>query len=415
MDQAVLMFAYQNLSDYEINDNIEELKNLAQACDIETMDVLHQNIRRKSNATYIGKGKLEELKVAVDAQEANLVVFNVGLSPSQIRNLEEVLNVDVVDKNMLVLEIFSLRAQTNEAKAQVEIAQLNYVFPRMIGSYEHLGRQVSGFGNRNRGLGETKLELDRREVSKRIKSLKNDLKLYQQTRKTTRDRKLKSNLPLVSLVGYTNAGKSSLMNYMIDDKERHVFVKDMLFASLETYSREIDLGNNHKYILNDTVGFIKELPHDLIPAFHASLEEIEDSDLLLHVVDISNPFYQEHIATIEDTLNDLEVGDIPIITVYNKIDLTSDLISHTSEDTSFISIVEDDGVKELIDLIETKLWSDEISMSFKFPYDKMNLVENILKQYSLIEQEHLEDGVLLKVMGHKNLIKQYEEYFILED
>ena len=413
MDQALIMMAYQNWDDFELNENIEELTNLANACEIEIQDVLTQKIKKKSNATYIGYGKVEELKDALDAQDGNLVIFNVGLSPSQIRNLEEMLKCDVVDKNMLVLEIFSRRANTPLAKAQVEIAQLNYVFPRLIGSYKHLGRQVSGFGNRNKGLGETQLELDRRYVDRKIRQLKKKLKDYEKTRLVTRKQKTDSSLPNVSLIGYTNAGKSSLMNYLIqDDEKRHVFVKDMLFASLETYSRQIDLGQNHRFILNDTVGFIKELPHDLIPAFHSTLEEIEDSDLLLHVIDGANPFHEKHMETIDKTLSELNIDDIPIIKVFNKIDLLEEPKTHVNQDVAFISIKENKGLKELVDLIEESLWGHEIILGFKFPYDKMNLVESILDQYTMIKKENCEDGVYLEIKAPSSLKQKFKHYYI---
>ncbi len=415
MDRAILMMAYENLDDFELNENIEELKNLALACEIEAQDVLTQNLKKKSNATYIGAGKVEEIKMALEAQDANLVVFNVGLSPSQIRNLEEFLEVDVVDKNMLVLEIFSRRASTPESKAQVEIAQLKYLFPRMIGSYKHLGRQVSGFGNRNKGLGETQLELDRRHVDRRIRTLTKVLKDYEKTRLTTRAQKASSHLPLVSLVGYTNAGKSSLMNLLLaQDEKRHVFVKDMLFASLETYSRKVDLGNNHEFILNDTVGFIKELPHDLIPAFHSTLEEIEASDLLLHVVDVSNPFYETHIKTIEKTLETLDTTDVPMLTVYNKIDLVEDLKPVINSEAAFISIHENLGIDALIKHIESILWAEEIVIEFKFPYNKMDLVEEILNVYPIVEKENLEDGVSLKIKAKPSLVKKYQQYQVIQ-
>lgn len=415
MDRAILMMAYENLDDFELNENIEELKNLALACEIEAQDVLTQNLKKKSNATYIGAGKVEEIKMALEAQDANLVVFNVGLSPSQIRNLEEFLEVDVVDKNMLVLEIFSRRASTPESKAQVEIAQLKYLFPRMIGSYKHLGRQVSGFGNRNKGLGETQLELDRRHVDRRIRTLTKVLKDYEKTRLTTRAQKASSYLPLVSLVGYTNAGKSSLMNLLLaQDEKRHVFVKDMLFASLETYSRKVDLGNNHEFILNDTVGFIKELPHDLIPAFHSTLEEIEASDLLLHVVDVSNPFYETHIKTIEKTLETLDTTDAPMLTVYNKIDLVEDLKPVINSEAAFISIHENLGIDALIKHIESILWAEEIVIEFKFPYNKMDLVEEILNVYPIVEKENLEDGVSLKIKAKPSLVKKYQQYQVIQ-
>lgn len=412
MDKSILMVAFQNLTDFELEENIEEIKNLSLACDIETMDVLTQNLKKKTNHFYIGKGKVEEIKIAVAAQEANIVIFNVGLSPSQIKNLEEEIGCEIVDKNMLILEIFSRRAVTPESKAQVQIAQLKYLLPRMVGSYEHLGRQSGGSGTRNKGIGETKLEVDRRNVGQQIRALEKNLKEYEKTRNVTRSQKAKSDTPLVSLVGYTNAGKSSLMNaFLKDDVEKQVFVKDMLFASLETFSRKIDLGNNHSVILNDTVGFIKDLPHDLVPAFHSTLEEIKDSDLLIHLIDISNPFYKKHIETIDKTLDSLEIGDIPVLKVFNKIDLVENMEGNFGDYASFISIKENKGIDGLVKKIETMLWKEE-AMTLKFPYDKMNLVEQVLRRYNTVSQENLDDGVLIKLNAPDEVRKRYAEYLV---
>lgn len=411
MDQAILMVTHENSSEFELNENIEELKNLAMACEIETMEILTQKLKRKSITTYIGKGKVDEIKMAVEAQNANIVIFNVGLSPSQIRNLEEAIGCEVIDKNMLVLEIFSTRAVTPEAKAQVEIAQLKYVFPRMVGSYEHLGRQVSGFGNRNRGLGETKLELDRRNVLRRIQSLSKSLEEFKKTRQTNRVSKTQSHLPIVSLVGYTNAGKSSLMNALLKDQEdRKVFVKDMLFASLETYSRRVELDANHSFILNDTVGFIKDLPTELVPAFHATLEEIEGSDLLLHLVDVSNPFHQAHMKTISETLDTLDVASIPVLTLYNKIDLLDDVQSVFNSESGFISIKDNLGMDALKNTLLKILWKDEELLKFKIPYNKMHIVEILLRNHSSITQDNQDDGVYLELYGDSILKNKYVEF-----
>lgn len=406
MDKAIIMMAVQEETDYELNEKIEEITNLALACEIVAMSVLVQNIKHKSNTYYIGSGKVEELKQHVEANEANLVVFNVSLSPSQIRNLEDILLCDVVDKNMLILEIFSRRAKTPEAKAQVEIARLKYVFPRMVGSYEDLGRQASGFGNRNRGLGETKLELDRRVVGRRIRKLEKDLEKYRKSRQMSRKRRLEGKLPLVALVGYTNAGKSSLMNVFQD---KAVYVEDMLFASLETYARKVDFGNNHDFILHDTVGFIKDLPHNLINAFHSTLEEIEDADLLIHVIDRSHPFYDQQKESVEDTLSELEVGDIPLIEVYNKVDLLDEPYSN-GENSVFISTKTLEGIDLLKEKITEILWADYKRFTLKIPYDKMNLLDDINRSLNVLRQENFDTHVLLDVACNTKAIERYIQY-----
>lgn len=409
MDKSILMIASnQTLSEFDMNQQIEEIKNLSAACEIETLDVLIQNIKTTSNAFYIGKGKVAELKEIVDAQEANIVVFNVGLSPSQIRNIEEILEVDVIDKNMLILEIFKRRAQTPESKAQVEIANLKYMFPRMRGSYEELGRQVSGFGNRNRGLGETKLELDRRSVEKQIQKLEKELDKYKRVRDTQRKQKLSQAVPLVALVGYTNAGKSSLMNVFQDKK---VFVKDMLFASLETYARSVKIEPHYNFILHDTVGFIQDLPHNLINAFHSTLEEIEDADLIIHVIDRANINYEKQKEAVEATLNTLNISDIPIINVYNKVDLL-DTMPENGHDSLFISTVDLYGIEALKNRIIEILWKDFGYYTLKIPYAKMNLVQEV-RNHMLVVDEYSEDtGMVLSVFVENAKLNPYREYIV---
>lgn len=402
------MMALEQMSEDELNENIEEIKNLSEACEIETVSVLTQNIKETSNATFIGKGKVEELKEQVEEHDANLVVFNVQLSPSQIRNLEASLEVDVIDKNMLILEIFKRRAKTPESKAQVEIAHLKYIFPRMIGSYESLGRQVSGFGNRNRGLGETKLELDRRTVDRRIQRLEKDLEKYQQSRQVTRKKRLENNLPLVALVGYTNAGKSSLMNVFQDNL---VYVEDMLFASLETASRRVDFDDQLSFILHDTVGFIQNLPHHLVNAFHATLEEIRDADLLLHVIDRSNPHYEKQKLSVENTLKSMNVGDIPFINVYNKMDKVSEDLPQSNGDTSvYISTKTLDGIDILKENIKKMLWRDFERYTLKIPYDKMVIANEIIENLVVLKQEHMESGIELEVYAKPNELQKYALY-----
>lgn len=402
------MMAIEQINEAELNENIDEIKNLAEACEIETVDVLTQNIKVTSNATFIGKGKVEALGELVENKEANLVIFNVQLSPSQIRNLETALNVDVIDKNMLILEIFKRRAKTPESKAQVEIAHLKYMFPRMVGSYEALGRQVSGFGNRNRGLGETKLELDRRNVERRIQRLEKELEKYQQARQVTRKKRLENRIPLVALVGYTNAGKSSLMNVF---QENAVYVEDMLFASLETASRRVELDDKQSFIMHDTVGFIQNLPHHLINAFHATLEEIRDADLLLHVIDRANPHFEKQKDSVEKTLKSMNIGDIPVINVYNKIDKIDEGVpvsnGESSVNVSTKSLV---GIDKLKENIKKMLWRDFQRYTLKIPYDKMVIANEIIENLVVLEQEHLDYGIRLEVYSSPALLQKYTHY-----
>ena len=409
-DDAILVIPNLEYTDFELAEMKEELINLSEACDLLIKDTVVQNIKTKNNAYFIGSGKVEEVKRYVDANKASVVVFSVGLTPSQLRNLTEILDCEVIDKNMLILEIFSRRAQSPEAKAQVEIANLKYMMSRMIGSYTELGRQVGGAGRKNRGLGETKLELDRRHAEKRIQFLRGELVKYEKNREMQRNKRQESVLPKVALLGYTNAGKSSLMNSLLEESpEKHVFVKDQLFASLETHSRKIDLDDKHSFILHDTVGFVRELPHTLINAFHSTLKEIEDADLLIHVIDRSNPFYEQHMEVIDKTIEELEASSIPMIKVYNKIDLLNeDFINNTH--SFFISTYTNEGIEELKEVIKGILWEDTSEVEVFIPYNMMRDVDVLMQNGVILDYQDEEDGVRMHVrIGYdqRHLVEKY--------
>lgn len=393
LEKGILVIANHDLNDFELQENKEELIELSLACEIDIEQTVFQNIKVKSNAYYIGSGKVEEVRMAVEDSGASVVVFNVGLTPSQLRNLTEVFGVDVLDKNMLILEIFSRRAHSPLAKAQVEIANLKYMMSRMIGSYEALGRQAGG---RNRGLGETKLELDRRHAEKRILFLTNEIKKLQVEEDIRRKRRVQSSIPMVALVGYTNAGKSSLMNVLVEDSDKQVFVKDQVFASLDTQARSVDIDDKHKFILTDTVGFVRELPHSLIDAFHATLTEVKEADLLLHVIDISNPFFEQHIEVIENTIKEIEAGDVPMLRIYNKIDKVD--IKYSNNTHSFyISALNNLGIDYLIKAIKDNLWSEMQEIEVLFPYDKMKEVDLLMRNAVILKHEQVDEGIYMKV------------------
>lgn len=273
----------------------------------------------------MGSGKIDELKNLVEENNADIVIFNNELSASQVKNIEEEINCNVIDRTALILDIFANRAKTRESKLQVEVAKLQYELPRLVGSNEDLGRQSGGVGTKNRGAGETKLELDRRRIEDKIANLNKELEVLKNQREVQKSKRKKSNIPNVALVGYTNAGKSSVMNALVEkfinDEDKKVFEKNMLFATLETYVRNIKLDNNKSFLLSDTVGFVGDLPHSLVKAFRSTLEEVCDADLLLHVIDISNPNYENHINVTNETLNQIGADNIPVIYVYNKVDL----------------------------------------------------------------------------------------------
>ena len=269
-----------------------------------------------------------------------------------MRNIEKGIECEVMDRTALILDIFAERAKTREAKLQVEVARLQYLLPRLIGANENLGRQSGGVGTRNKGAGEKKLELDRRKIEEKIAALNKELEELKHQRETQRNLRRKSSVPRIALVGYTNAGKSSIMNSMIDtfrdSEEKKVFEKDMLFATLETSIRSIQLEDNKKFLLSDTVGFVSNLPHDLIKAFRSTLEEVCEADLLLHVVDISNPDYKHQLKVTNETLKEIGAESVPMIYVYNKIDLLDGYLAE--ENGVYISAKKKLGIDKLVEL-----------------------------------------------------------------
>lgn len=279
-----------------------------------------------NTATYIGSGKVQEVRDMARALEADIVVFDNGLSPIQLRNLQKELDTPVMDRTTLILEIFSARARTKEAKLQVEVARLQYMLPRLVGLHDALSRQGGTSGSMSsRGLGEKKLELDRRRLERRLTNMRKELDAISGERQTQRKKRADSGIPRVALVGYTNAGKSTIMNMLlseyVEDTEKQVFVKDMLFATLDTTVRKIAPPDKNAFLLSDTVGFISNLPHGLVKAFRSTLEEVREADLLLQVIDYSDENYREHMKVTEETLQELGAQSIPVIYVFNKVDL----------------------------------------------------------------------------------------------
>jgi GTPase len=396
--------------------SMEELIQLAEACDIEVVGEITQKLDRVHSAHYIGKGKLQELTALLAEKDVQAVLFNDELSPSQVRNLEEATDCRIIDRTVLILDIFAQRAKTKEAMLQVEIAKLQYMLPRLAGLGESLGRQGGGSGLINRGSGETKLELDRRRIEDRISRLHKELDTLVVQRKNQRKMRKKKELPSIALVGYTNAGKSTLMNVLLEKyhaaTEKMVFEKNMLFATLETSVRNITLPNNKSFLLTDTVGFISKLPHQLVKAFRSTLEEVAEADLLIHVVDYSNPNYQEQINVTNKTLKELNAENIPAIYAFNKIDLAAGDTSMAGTDGVYLSAKKQIGINELVEAISKNVFKQYISCEMTIPYDKGNVLSYLTEKANILSTEYKEEGIFLSIECKEEDYNRYREYVI---
>ncbi|MEC0328791.1 GTPase HflX [Paenibacillus macerans] len=396
--------------------SMEELANLAEACDIEVVGTLAQNLLKINTSHYIGTGKFTEVRALLEAHEGNLVIFNDELSPSQIRNLEADLDCKVIDRTVLILDIFAQRAKTREAQLQVEVAQLKYMLPRLVGLRESLGRQSGGVGTKNRGAGETRLELDRRRIEEKITALSKELELLVAHRQTQRKQRKKNELPVVSLVGYTNAGKSTIMNALMElynpSPEKLVLEKDMLFATLETSVRSIPLQDNKAFLLTDTVGFVSKLPHHLIKAFRSTLEEVAEADLLIHVVDYSNPEYERLIEITNRTLKEIGITDIPTVYAYNKSDLTDQAIPEVRGDIVYMAAKPRIGLQELVSEIRSRIFKDYVQCQMMIPYDQGALVSYFNEHANVLETSYEPEGTKLSLECKLSDYGKYKEYVI---
>lgn len=416
MEQQAILAGVNLNNDINFEASMKELESLTEACNIEIVGTISQNLEKVNTASYIGAGKVSELAAYVRGTGVSTVIFNDELSPSQIRNLDTVLNCTVKDRTMLILDIFASRAKTTEAKLQVEVANLQYMLPRLIGIKSSLEQQTGGVGTTNRGAGEKKLELNRRQIQARITKLQNDLEELVSKRKTQRRQRKKNKIPVVSLVGYTNAGKSTIMNAMLEisnePEHKKVLEKNMLFATLETSVRNITLPDNKSFLLTDTVGFIDKLPHHLIKAFRSTLEELGESDLLVHVVDCSNSQYREQIDVTNQVLKELGVENIPIIYAYNKSDLM-DINPHADKQESvFISAKNRIGIDKLINMIKTYIFADYVRCEMLIPYNQGDAVTFFNLNANIISTDYEQNGTHLTMECKKSDYEKYKRYVL---
>lgn len=382
---------------------MDEMMSLVKACDMQPVGRIEQNMEYANTSTYIGAGKVKEVYDTVRVLEADIVVFDNGLSPIQLRNLQRELDCPVLDRTTLILEIFSRRARTREAKLQVEVARLQYMLPRLVGLHDALSRQGGASGAMsNKGAGEKKLELDRRRLEQRLTSMKRELENIAGERETQRKKRAESGIPRVALVGYTNAGKSTIMNSLLsayaDNEEKKVFEEDMLFATLDTTVRRIAPPDRNAFLLSDTVGFISNLPHSLVKAFRSTLEEVKEADLLLQVVDYSDENYMEHVKVTEDTLKELGAERIPMIYVFNKADLCGmgEFATIQGDDKLYMSAKSSNGIEALLTMITGKLSGGYRECELVIPYKRGDIVSYLNENAVVHEMDYRENGVYMK-------------------
>ncbi|OMF98068.1 GTPase HflX [Paenibacillus sp. FSL R7-0337] len=416
VQQKAVIVGVQLQNDTNFAYSMEELRNLAAACEIEVVAELSQKSSRVNPSHYIGSGKIQELALLMEQHDAPVVIFNDELSPSQIRNLESSLDRQVIDRTILILNIFASRAKTKEAQLQVEVAQLQYMLPRLSGLRESLGRQGGGAGLKNRGAGETKLELDRRRIEERISALQLELQTQVARRQIQRKQRHKNEVPVVCLVGYTNTGKSSLMNTLVETYHpgsgKGVLAKDMLFATLETSVRSIVLPDHKTFLLTDTVGFVSQLPHHLVKAFRSTLEEVTEADLLIHVVDIADPQHEQHMAVTNETLKALGADGIPTLYAYNKADLREEPYPQVEENSVTLSAKKNRGIAELVTLIRSRIFTDYVQCEILVPFDRGSIVSYFNEHADVQSVSYEEQGTRLKLECRAADYERFRDDFV---
>lgn len=402
----------RNDSLWTVDDSLEELKQLADTAGATVIKKFIQKRPKPDPAFFIGRGKVQELALYAHQENIDLCIFDDELSPAQQRNIESVMGIRILDRTALILDIFAQRARTNEGKLQVELAQLQYTLPRIMGKGLMLSRLGGGIGTR--GPGETKLEVDRRRIRDRIAFIKDQIEKVKAVRSLHRSKRKKNNVFEVSLVGYTNAGKSTLLNTLTNSD---IYAKDQLFATLDPTTRQLTLPNKQEIIITDTVGFIQRLPHQLIAAFRSTLEVVTEADLLVHVIDVSHELYKEQAAAVHEVLKEIGAENKPVITVYNKIDKLppdSKLADRLAleEDTVCISAAKKLNLETLQQMIESHLKSKAVEVTLCIPYAETAKAAQLHETANVLEQEYTENGAVMKVILPVEDLEAYNEYIL---
>ncbi len=392
-EERVILVAVRKSDRENTEQSLDELCELASTAGAVTVARVIQNLDNFNPATYIGKGKIDEIKELIIEYDATGIICDDELSPAQMNNLSDALEIKIMDRTLLILDIFAARANTNEGKIQVELAQLRYRSSRLSGLGNALSRLGGGIGTR--GPGETKLEMDRRIIHERIGQLKHELEAVVTHRELTRSQRSRSNIPVVAIVGYTNAGKSTLLNTLTG---AGILAENKLFATLDPTTRGLELESGQQILLTDTVGFISKLPHHLVEAFKSTLEEAVYADIILHVVDASNPAMDSQMYVVYDTLEKLGAGDKPIITAFNKIEIAGNKVlkDFKTDKTVNISALHGDGLTELKDTIEEVLRESKIYIEKTYSYTEASKVSLIRKYGQLISEEYVAEGIEVK-------------------
>ena len=395
--------------DRSCEETMEELEELVMTAGAQPVGMLLQNRPTPDPGTFLGDGKVEELREYAEYNQCDLAVFDNELSPSQMRVLEERLGIRVLDRTGLILDIFAQRARTREGQLQVELAQYQYLLPRLTGMWTHLVRQTAGGGKSpvgTRGPGETQLETDRRHIRRKIQKLEEELEDVRKIRANQRRSREKNNTPVVCLVGYTNAGKSTLLNQLTGAE---IPANDRLFDTLDTTTRKRKIGPSQEIMISDTVGFIRHLPTTLVEAFKATLEELEFADVIVNVIDISNPDWPDQAEVVEDLLRQLQVEKTPCIRAFNKCDKYLGILPH-GEDTVCISAKTGEGIDQLIDAIRQQLERNAVIVTLQIPYSDAGVVEQISAVTAIQETSYENDGIYIRTVIDRDRVRQFKKY-----